>query len=132
MRTVDLEAAGRVVGLFPNIVSAWVFGSSKDGQAREGSDLDIGLLFDKKPSLSELATLSADLQKALEFDEIDLSTLNEASSILRFEAISGRLLFSRDNGRRAEFVSLAAREYEHDMAMIEWSMAMRKENRSDD
>jgi uncharacterized protein len=126
MRTVDLEAAGRVVGSFPNIVSAWVFGSSKDGQAREGSDLDIGLLFAGKPTLGELASLRADLQTALEFDEIDLSPLNEASSILRFEAICGRLLFCRDTGRRAEFASLTAREYEHDMAMIEWSMAMRK------
>lgn len=50
--------------------------------------------------------------------------LNEANPILRFEAVSGKRLFCRDLSALAEFVSLAAREYEDEMA--QWQMAVQK------
>lgn len=118
MRQLDLTPAAKAFELFPNVVAAWVFGSAKVGAAREGSDLDIGVLFAKRPGLDELATLRADLQAALDFEEIDLSILNDASPVLRFEAVSGRGLFCRDVAERARFASLAAREYEHAMTML--------------
>jgi hypothetical protein len=45
--------------------------------------------------------------------------LNDANSILRFEAISGRALACRDRESHAAFCSLTSREYEEDMAQIE-------------
>ena len=45
------------------------------------------------------------------------------SAILRFEAASGRLLYGRDDGQVAEFVSLAAREYEDETAVMERYLA---------
>lgn len=48
--------------------------------------------------------------------------LNDANPILRFEAVSGRMLFCRDIQRMADFVSLTAREYEDEMA--QWQRAL--------
>ena len=73
-------------------------------------------------NFAEWAKLRADLQQALQIEEIDLVTLNGANPILRFEAISGRSLFCRDMGNRAAFVSLAAREYEDEIGWVEHRM----------
>ena len=119
MPRLSIERATELLSGRENIAAAWVFGSGKDGQIRPGGDFDIGVLFVNKPSLDELADLRADLQQALHFEEIDLSVLNDASAVLRFEAARGRLLCCRDRGEVAGFVSLAAREYEDEMALAE-------------
>ena len=66
-----------------------------------------------------MAEVRASLQTILNVDDIDLIVLNNASPILRFEAVRGRRLYCREVNRCAEFVSLTAREYEDDMAMVE-------------
>lgn len=111
----------------PNIVAAWVFGSGKDGQIAAGSDLDLGLLFAAPPALDELLELRGKLQRTLQFDDVDLVVLNEASPITRFEAVSGRLLFARDHEEVAGFVSLTAREFEDSMALIRRGLVWRAE-----
>ena len=120
---VNWEALKRTLEQTPQVMAAWVFGSAQEGCVRPGSDLDIGVLFSRSPTLDTLATLRADLQEALQIAEIDLVTLNRASPITRFEAASGRPIFCRDRARRAEFVSLAAREYEDAMAFLRQGMA---------
>ena len=47
--------------------------------------------------------------------------------MVRFEAVSGRRLFIRDLPAAAAFVSLTAREYEDDMALIERGLRWRAE-----
>jgi hypothetical protein len=66
-----------------------------------------------------MAGLRADMQDALRFDDIDLVVLNEAHPLLRFEAVSGKRLFCRDEAQTASFVSLTAREYEDAMAFLQ-------------
>ena len=105
-----------------HVVAAWHFGSTREGIIRPGADIDIGVLFARMPSIDELADLRAALQDALAFDEIDLVVLNNASPILRFEAVSGRPVYVADNEARATFVSLTAREYEDEMA--QWQRAL--------
>lgn len=105
-----------------NIIAAWIFGSAREGTVRPGADIDIGVLFSRLPSIDELADLRSALQDALAFDEIDLVVLNEASPILRFEAISGLSVYTADLETRATFVSLTAREYEDEMA--QWKRAL--------
>ena len=85
----------------------------------EQSDVDIAVLFRAPPSLDELVGLQAALQKGLQFDQVDLVVLNDASPITRFEAVSGHPVFYRDLSARAEFVSLTAREYEDAIAFIQ-------------
>jgi len=125
MSKVDWQRAGNVLADMPGVVAAWAFGSAQSGPIHPDSDLDIGVLFSSRPSLAERAELRARLQEALHFDEIDLLVLNEASPMARFEAISGRSLFCRDPGKRAEFASLTAREYEDEMALLRWGMEIR-------
>ncbi len=76
-------------------------------------------MFELKPSLDDLAELRAVLQEKLQIEDIDLIPLNEASPILRFEALCGRCLYSSDEAFRSEFASLSSREYEDEMAMME-------------
>jgi predicted nucleotidyltransferase len=105
-----------------NVVAAWIFGSAQGGTVRPGGDIDVGVLFYKKPLLDELADLRICLQNALVFDDIDLVVLNDTSPTLRFEAVSGRPVYVTDMERRASFTSLTAREYEDEMA--QWRLAL--------
>ena len=119
MPSIDWQRVEEILVAHPQVMAAWAFGSAQRGQVNPGSDLDIGVLFEGPPALKEQLELLGDLQQALQLEEIDLVALNEANPILRFEAISGRSLFCRDAGRRAEFASLTAREYEDEMALAE-------------
>ena len=115
---VDVACLGELVGRRHWVLAAWLFGSSQDGVVRPGSDVDIAVLSDSLPSLEERLELQSHLAHATQ-EEVDLVWLNGASSVLRFEALQGRPLYCRDPERRAEFASLAAREYEDDMALAQ-------------
>ena len=101
-----------------NVESAYLFGSYSKGSETVNSDLDIGVFFNKKPDIMQLGSLRADLQTKLHFENIDLVVLNNASPILRFEAVTGQKIFSRDRSKEAELISLTAREYEDEMGMF--------------
>ncbi len=116
----DWARAAAVFASLPEVIAAWAFGSAERGAMTRSSDIDIGVLFDGPVSLDELAGLRAKLQEEFRFDDIDLVAVDDASTpILRFEVISGRSIYCRNPQRRAEFVSLAAREYEDEMAFLE-------------
>ncbi len=122
MEKLNLEVISIVFDQSQNVCAVWTFGSAKDGVVRAGSDLDLGVLFFKKPSFDELTKLRKELTLALAFEDIDLVPLNEAPPLLAFEAISGKRLYCRDQGAKAEFVSRAAREYESENYLIERSL----------
>jgi predicted nucleotidyltransferase len=123
MSRTDRERVARVFESMPKVIAAWAFGSADRGAMTQDSDIDIGVLFDGRMSLDELADLREKLQQGYRFDDIDLVVVDDESTpILRFEVISGRALYCRDPQRRAEFVSLAAREYEDEMAFLERGM----------
>ena len=69
------------------------------------------------PSLEELADLRVDLQDVLQFDDIDLLVLNDASPILRFKAASGRQLYC---GRRVN-TKIPWR-----CSLVDWRNALKK------
>ena len=119
MCNVDWGLLADVLAEDPGVVAAWVFGSAREGALRPGGDLDIGVFFATRPALAERAELRARLQESLAVDAIDLVVLNDAGPLLTFEVVSGRAVFCRDRGRRAEFVSLGAREYEDEMAVLQ-------------
>lgn len=117
-KAIDWRRLTAVFERIPCVSAAWVFGSAQHGIQKNGSELDVGVKFLTTPNLDTLADLRAALQSALQIEEIDLSILNQASSILRWEAIHGKRVFVRDPGQMAEFSSLTAREYEDDMAFL--------------
>lgn len=125
MYKVDWGNISRVLTAIPQVVAAWGFGSAQSGIIPSGSDLDIGILWSEMPTLTKLADLRADLQAALQFDDIDLVSLNQASPVVRFEAVCGRLIFCRCAAQCVAFVSLTAREYEDCMAMIQRALDAR-------
>lgn len=125
MSRVEWGLAAQVLSTCPRVVAAWAFGSARGGDVRPGGDVDVGVLFSGEASLDELAELRADLQQRLRQDDVDLVILNRASSILSFEALSGRLIFCRDEAATAAFASLTAREYEDDVAFLRQGLASR-------
>ena len=125
MSSIDWQPARQVFENTLQVIAVWVFGSAQEGVIRPGGDLDIAVLFERKPTLDERLELLIQLQRAVNFEEIDLVVLNGASPITRFEAVSGHLIFSRDASRQAEFVSLTAREYEDEMALLLWGLKNR-------
>ncbi len=126
LTAADWQNLEQLFVLHQNVIAAWVFGSAQAGNVRPGGDVDVAVLFEQRPSLDELTDLRAAIQDALDFDAIDLLILNGASPITHFEGISGRAIFCRDLGKRAEFVSLTAREYEDSMAFLAKGMAYRQ------
>lgn len=126
-RVIDWDSLQPIWETTPDVIAAWAFGSARDGQMRDGGDVDIGLLMARPPSLDEQLDLLGRLQDTLGLDEVDLVILNEAHVILRFEAVSGRRLFTRDLPALAEFVSLTAREYEDEMALYQRALRWRAE-----
>ncbi len=126
LTTTDWQNLEQLFVSYPNVIAAWVFGSAQAGNVRPGGDVDVAVLFEQRPLLDELTELRAAIQDTLDFDAIDLLILNGASPITRFEGISGRAVFCRDLSKRADFVSLTAREYEDSMAFLAKGMAYRQ------
>jgi len=122
MCEVDWRALEQAMEETPEVVAAWVFGSAQGGYVRLEGDLDVGVLFAARPMLAARAGLRAKLQQVLRVDAIDLVVLNDASPMLRFLALSGKPVFCRDADGRAAFASLAAREYEDEMAVLRRGM----------
>jgi predicted nucleotidyltransferase len=113
---LDMEALAAAFSEDPRVVLATLFGSSKDGTVRPGSDVDIAVLMSPALSPLEFYAFYLDMTARLKaIPELDLIDLNHAGSILAFEALCGRRLFVRNNEGVAAFSSRVAREYESDM-----------------
>jgi uncharacterized protein len=92
---------------------AILFGSAASGKLRPGSDVDIGILLAPERALDferELA-LAAELEQVLG-REVDLVRLDNASTLLRFEASQGRCLLEARPGAFADFAARAFLEHE--------------------
>jgi len=94
-----------------------------EGLVRPHSDLDLAVYLDpkclQKGSSFDLLEFYSTAQQVVE-DVVgpvrcDLGILNGVEPVYRFEALCGRLLFSRDEDLRASFFSLTCREYEHQL-----------------
>jgi hypothetical protein len=74
----------------------FLFGSSVSRRMHPASDMDIGVLFDPAPNLSQINALVAELSSLLR-KEVDLVVLNHASPILKMQVLkTGVLVFVRD------------------------------------
>ena len=100
----------------PRAVFALLHGSAKNGEIRQGSDLDIAVYLDEKPDLEIYQILSEAVEKAVNSARPDIGFLNGAEPVYRFEALTGKLLFCRDRESYVSFFSLTCREYESQLA----------------
>lgn len=95
-----------------DILLFFVFGSIVKGRAREESDIDIAILFSKKPSIEVLFKIKDEISEILK-KEIDIAVLNVASPILEMQVLkNGKLLFERKKGEYAKFFIKTIELYE--------------------
>jgi hypothetical protein len=95
----------------PGLQSAYLFGSHAEGRAHRESDLDIGILLDRRVHPSAEARfeaalrVSGRLQAALGTSRVDLVVLNDAPPGLgRHVVTTGRRLACADPGADLTFV----------------------------
>lgn len=91
-------------------------GSSTNGTVAPGSDLDLALYLTHKPDLSFYANFPEAVNTLIPNVRVDFGLLNNAEPVYRFEALKGRLLFTRDPEAYLDFFSRTCREYEMQMA----------------
>lgn len=100
----------------PNIDFAYIFGSSKDGFIKNGSDLDIAVYFSDNISVGydKVAEILRKMENVTNGVQLDLCRLNTASETLRFEVLKGKCLFVRRGcmDKFSNFYSRTCREYE--------------------
>ena len=114
--TLDLQALTAALAEDSRVVLATVFGSARDGNVREGSDVDIAVLLSPQPSPVEFYDFYVSLANRLKtIPELDLIDLGRANSVLAFEALCGRRLVVRDAKAATASASAVARQYEDDM-----------------
>lgn len=99
----------------PSACFCLLMGSAMDGEVAEGSDIDLAFYLDEAPSRDFYLKAFSVVESILPKVRSDVGVLNGADAVYRFEALKGRLLFSRDNERYAGFFSLTCREYESQM-----------------
>ncbi len=105
---------------------ALLFGSAQSGLLKNNSDIDIAVYLNTLLTPELMLSIVKSVEKTVSLN-CDLTVLNTASEILRFEALKGRVLFVRDNKieEYAGFYSLTCREYEDTMAWMQRQMAYR-------
>lgn len=101
-------------------IAVYLFGSVARGEARAGSDVDLGVLFASEPGATldapQLA-LEGELERLLAVP-VQVVALNRASSDLVHRVLrDGRLVLDRDPAARIRFEVRARNEY-FDMARI--------------
>jgi predicted nucleotidyltransferase len=112
----DLEDKLRraLVGVRPDVVAAYLFGSRARGTARADSDVDVAVLVRGEPAAT-LDGLGMDLLVDLERDlrlPVDLVVLNRAPPDLVHRVLrDGRLVLERDRSARIQFEVQARNQY---------------------
>jgi predicted nucleotidyltransferase len=95
-------------------VAVYLFGSVARGEARDGSDVDLGILFDSAPPPrldSPPLQIEGQLERELR-SPVQVVTLNRAPADLVHRVLrDGRLVLDRDRSARIRFEVRARNEY---------------------
>jgi predicted nucleotidyltransferase len=123
--TVDFPGLGDAIReACPEVVFAYVHGSAAGGEVEPYSDLDIAVYLSDEAPLDFYGRVS-DAAQTVVAARPDVGILNEAEPVYRFEALKGRLLFTRDPKMWLRFYSITCREYEHQMVHYERQLRYR-------
>lgn len=87
---------------------AILFGSFASGIVHKKSDIDVAFLFNRPVNILKLTNK---VLRLLGKDNVDVVDLRQASPLLKFSVIKGRLLYENKPGMFNEFSSLAFRMY---------------------
>lgn len=109
-----------IVSLFeqePQIIAAYLFGSTAKGIAAHDSDIDIAVLLKGEGVAFPHLELVSILEKTLG-QRVDLIVLNRATELLKHEIRkTGRLIFERDSNARKQF-EIRSRKYFEDFLYL--------------
>jgi predicted nucleotidyltransferase len=100
---------------FPEILFAFLFGSSKEGKIKPGSDVDLAIYIQEtKDKFTMISHILKTVESEISTDNLDLVVLNDTSPVLAMEALNGKILFIRKEAmdNYADFYSLTCRLYE--------------------
>lgn len=90
----------------------WLYGSQAEGGARADSDVDLAVLFRRRPEALEIFDARTELEELLRRD-VDLVDLDQAPPILAMQVLKhGRLLVDRNPSRRHDAFSRIVSLYE--------------------
>ncbi len=112
------ERLARSLAETGGVLAAYVFGSQVLGRGKPSSDIDIAVLLEQPTSVARVGAVLKACQDVLSRNDVDLVVLNTATPILAFEAVSGNRILADPLTEVAAFESLAAREYEDEMARL--------------
>ncbi len=108
-----VERIVKILREYEVVIFAYLFGSHARGEAGKLSDIDVAVYLDPSLPQDAMWDIFLDILSHLSFRdvEVDVILLNTASYRLAFEALRGKLLFSRDEGMRKEFIYRTLRTY---------------------
>ena len=116
---MTIKRPGKLNKIFKKnqVVLAYLFGSEARGESHKESDVDIGVLFDKKVNPKDYLKLEGKLiaffSEIYSRKEINIVNLNIASPLLKQAAIlEGKPLYIRSETDRILFQIKTLREYE--------------------
>lgn len=125
----DIEKIGiELKELCPNILFAYLFGSSQKGIIQSDSDIDIAIyLADTNKKMNTLSTVFSIMETNAGNTPVDVIILNEASNFISFEALRGIKLFLREEAIdfHAFFYSITCREYESEKYWMQQQLRYR-------
>ena len=112
-KDIILERSRSILINSPNVYLAYLFGSQVDDKTGPISDIDLGVLFkDGMDILNARSMIDYELGEELQFQRIDIVSLNEASVELAYAIISqGICIYQRDNAIRVEFEAQVLSRY---------------------
>ncbi len=103
----------RIFEKYPQINTAFLFGSEAKGKARCGSDIDVAILlredYENRPDYLEL---KVQLERTLGKD-VDLVILNDASEVMKHQVrIHGKILYEIDTEITKKWILHSRKMYE--------------------
>jgi predicted nucleotidyltransferase len=84
------------------ILALYLFGSRSRGEEREGSDVDLGVLFCQRQTLEDVLLLEDAIERRLGVS-VDLIDAARANAFLALDIIRGERVFCADEDRCDEF-----------------------------
>ena len=125
IRLIDFKTLSESLRkVVPEIAFAGVYGSSSDGKLSPGSDIDIAVYL-KEKNFSVVSRILEVLDSLYPGITTDLTILNDAGIILRFEVLKGKFFLINDWNLYAWFYSLTCREYEDEISWRDQQLAYR-------
>ncbi len=120
LRTLNFENLRKSLEKNPNIIFAYIFGSAGKGQISTANDLDIAVYLNYPPSFEIIADILRSTDEVISPVLTDLLVLNGCENVvLKYEALMGNLLFTKDAPFLAKYYSLALRKYEDELVRFE-------------